>query len=201
MGDVVDNDGVRGLFFGNRGCLHDDGGTVVRHHRGRRWITCRLAFKDWHHPLCAPRRYTGLFFLDEPTALAAGHRPCAECRRRDFEAYRAAWRSAPEIRRGAPGADEMDSVLHAERVRGRSEKVVSTARWPALPDGVVAIFDGEPHLLWRERLHRWTSRGYSDGGITVPRAGRATVLTPPSSVRVLAAGYEPVVHPTAADVT
>jgi hypothetical protein len=189
MGEVVDNDGARGLFFGNRGCLHDDGGTVVRHHRGRRWITCRLVFKDWHHPPFAPRRYTGLFFLDEATALAAGHRPCAECRRHDFEAYRAAWG-------GAPGADAMDAVLHAERVRGRGEKVVSKAPWRGLPDGVVAIVQEAPRLLWRGGLRRWTSGGYAGDVLPVPRAGDATVLTPPSSVRVLASGYEPVVHPS-----
>lgn len=178
--------GTRGLLYGNRGCLVNALGEVVRHHVGRRWIACVLSYKGRRHPLAAPGRYTGLFFLDEPTALAAGHRPCAECRRADFEAYRRAW---PSVIR--PSAVEVDEVLHCERLAGAVD-----ASWADLPDGTMVDTAGEPHLLWRGRLLRWTDGGYEPAG-RVPSRGVVPVLTPATSRAVLAAGYVPLMHPSA----
>ncbi|HEX3550596.1 MAG TPA: hypothetical protein VHT53_09475, partial [Candidatus Elarobacter sp.] len=116
FGDIVALPG-RGLLMGNRGVLHDDGGTIVRASAVRRWIACRTEFRGRRRTLLQPRRWTELFFLDEATALAAGHRPCAECQRGRYREFQAAWAAAnPTLAGGAaPGADRMDAVLHAER--------------------------------------------------------------------------------------
>src|SRR3954447_5212073 len=112
LGDIVAHPG-RGLVFGNRGCLHDGSGRIRRTHRTRAWIACRLEFKDRRRELMRPGRFTELFFLDEATALAAGHRPCAECRRADYDALVALWR---ERHPTDAGADAIDTRLHAERL-------------------------------------------------------------------------------------
>ena len=113
LGELVADPG-RGLVYGNRGCLHDRHGRIRRHHNGKRWIACRLHFRDWHRaPLLQPGRFTELFFLDDATALAAGHRPCALCRREDYTRLVAIWR---ELHPGQVGADAIDAQLHAERL-------------------------------------------------------------------------------------
>jgi hypothetical protein len=175
-------DPARGLVYGNRGCLHDANGRVRRHHAGRRWIACRLRFKDWHRsPLVQPGRFTELFFLDEATAFAAGHRPCALCRREDYDRFL-------ELT-GAPGADAIDTRLHAER--GRSHEAHH------LPDGAFVARDAEAWLVRGAELLRWTPAGYAE---RVPRpAGFARVITPPTLVAVLRAGWRgavPLLHPT-----
>jgi hypothetical protein len=87
LGELI-ADPARGLVYGNRGCLHDDRGRIRRRYNGKRWIACRLQFRGWHrHPLVQPGRFTELFFLDEATAFAAGHRPCALCRREDYKRF------------------------------------------------------------------------------------------------------------------
>ena len=109
----------RGLVYGNRGCLHDDAGRIRRHHNGKRWIACRLRFRGWHRaPLMQPGRFTELFFLDEATAFAAGHRPCALCRRADYERLVALWQ---QLHPGQRGADAIDAQLHAERLAPRAD--------------------------------------------------------------------------------
>jgi hypothetical protein len=174
-------DPARGLVYGNRGCLHDASGRIRRHHNGRRWIACRLRFKDWHRaPLLQPGRFTELFFLDEATAFAAGHRPCALCRREDYNRFL-------ELV-DAPGAEAIDARLHAERF----------ARHEAsdFPDGAFVERDGAAWLVRGDELLRWTPAGYAD---RVPRPGRATVITPPTLVAVLRAGWSggvPLLHPT-----
>src|SRR5919198_4389061 len=113
LGELI-ADPARGLVYGNRGCLHDAHGRIRRHHSGRRWIACRLRFRGWHRsPLMQPGRFTELFFLDEATALAAGHRPCALCRRADYERLVELWR---ELHPGEEGADAIDTRLHGERL-------------------------------------------------------------------------------------
>ena len=172
----------RGLVFGNRGRLHDDEGRIRRSHDGRRWIACRLEFRGRYHGAMPPGRYTGLFFLDDATALAAGHRPCAECRNADYRSFLAL--------SGASGADELDRRLHAERGRTHEEEL------DELPDGAFVLRDGEPWLVLGSELLRWTPGGYDERR---PRSGgRADVVTPPTTARVLAAGWsgsEPLVHP------
>src|SRR3954449_5332601 len=124
---------ARGLVYGNRGCLHDEEGRIRRRYNGRRWIACRLRFKDWHRaPLLQPGKFTELFFLDEATAFAAGHRPCALCRRDDYTRFL-------ELA-GAGGADEIDLRLDAERLDGRLRRLHRTRD---LPDGAFVLRDDE----------------------------------------------------------
>ncbi len=196
FGTTVDTG--RGLLYGNRGCLHDGEQRVVRPFRGRRWISCRLAFRDRRRtPLMQPGRYTELFFLDEATALAAGHRPCRECRFADHRAFVAAWQETC----GPGGVDVIDAQLHAERTvpATRAQRRYTTPL-PGLPDGVFVVDGEEPWLLLGDRLLHWTSVGY-DTWRPRPGHGMATVLTPPSLVAILASGWvgrEPFVHPSAA---
>lgn len=195
-GDIVAIE-QRGAWLGNRGILHE-GTDVVRFHRSDLWITCRLQYRDWRLRQWAPRHYTVLYFFDEAVALAAGHRPCALCRRGDYDAYRSAWVAgaggdgAPS-RMGPPRARELDRQLHAERiVRGSHRRRVHPMGWPSLPDATFVALDGEPHLVLADRLHRWSPRGYGPPRPR-PATGTAEVITPPSTVGALRGGYRPQV--------
>jgi hypothetical protein len=188
---------ARGLVYGNRGCLHDREGQVRRRYDGRRWIACRLRFRGWHRsPLLQPGRFTELFFLDEATAFAAGHRPCALCRREDYNRFVELWRASHP---GEANADTIDAQLHAERVdRSTRGQRHHTAPLAELPDGAFVLRDGEPWLVRGGELRRWTPAGYADR--TARAAGDATVITPPSLLAMLREGWNgavPLVHPTA----
>ncbi|HST16399.1 MAG TPA: hypothetical protein VLK36_01940 [Gaiellaceae bacterium] len=189
-------DPARGLVYGNRGCLHDDRGRIRRRYAGRRWIACRLRFRGWHRsPLLQPGRFTELFFLDEATAFAAGHRPCALCRREDYVRFGELW---AEQHPGEAGADVVDARLHAERLTDGRAQRHHEARLDRLPDGAFVLVDEQPWLVHGDRLLRYTLAGYVD-----PRArrrGAARLITPPSLVEVLRAGWDPAVplfHPSA----
>jgi hypothetical protein len=187
----------RGRLFGNRGVLHDAGQRIVRHHRGRRWIACLLEFRGRHRAVMQPDRYTELFFLDEATALAAGHRPCAECRRQDYDSFRRCWVAASDDPAGRlPSADEMDAMLHEDRLVPPAGKKTYRAEIAELPEGVFLLDNGEAWMLWDSALLRWTPGGY-DLRRARPSGGEVTVLTPQSMVRTIAAGYVPGVHPSA----
>jgi hypothetical protein len=186
LGEIVSHP-ARGLVYGNRGCLHDARGQIRRGWATRRWIACRLQFKGWQRgPLLQPGRFTELFFLDEATAFAAGHRPCALCRREDYDRFRALL--------GEPGADALDARLHAERVDRRFPETPVAA----LPDGAFVLRAGAPWLVVGDGLRRWTPAGYAD---RAPRpAGTAPLVTPPSIVGVLRTGWAgavPLLHPSA----
>jgi hypothetical protein len=188
LGELV-ADPARGLVYGNRGCLHDARGEIRRAYATRRWIACRLEFKGRRRPLLRPGRFTELFFLDEATAFAAGHRPCAECRRADYDRVRALL--------GEPGADALDDRLHAERLDGRARRL-HAAPLDELPDGAFVLRDEAPWLVRGGELRRWTPAGYAERAPR--RAGTATLLTPPSLVAVLRAGWAgavPLLHPSA----
>lgn len=194
---------ARGTFMGNRGgCLHDDQGNLTgRRWVSRAWITCLLEFRGRRRTVMSPGRYTELFFLDEASALAAGHRPCAECRRGDFNRFKAAWlRGNPDRGLDAPVAvGEIDRQLHDERVGPRRQKVTFEAPLASLPDGAFVTLDdspGEACLLWRGKLHRWTPEGYRDVR-TPSNVFNARLLTPRSTVEAIRAAYEPHLHPTA----
>src|SRR5947199_8549289 len=149
----------RGLFMGNRGGrFHRDDRTLgARHWVSRAWICCVTQFKGRHRAVWE-NGYTELFFLDEPTALAAGHRPCFECRRKDAEAFAQMWRAARGL--GArPSADQMDVVLHEERLSGRGKRLHRRAI-DALPDGAFIALDGEPFCIRGDMLLHWTPQGY-----------------------------------------
>jgi hypothetical protein len=191
-------DPARGLVYGNRGCLHDEHGRIRRHHATRRWIGCRLSFRGWHRePLMQPGRFTELFFLDEATAFAAGHRPCALCRREDHVRLQTIWR---ELHPGLEaGADAIDARLHAERFDTNTRRQRHhQASFDELPDGTFVFVETEPWVILGAGLRRWTPAGYVD---RVPRpTSSARVITPPSLVAVLRTGWQPLVpllHPTA----
>src|SRR5215208_6069555 len=139
LGELI-ADPARGLVYGNRGCLHDAEGRIRRRYAGKRWIACRLRFRGWHrHPMLQPGRFTELFFLDEATAFAAGHRPCALCRRDDYNRFVSMWR---ELYPGTPGADAIDSRLHAERVEAATRaQRRHRARLDTLPDGAFVLYE------------------------------------------------------------
>jgi len=185
---------ARGLLFGNRGVLHDDHGRLVRDWQVKRWIACRLEFKGRRRPLLRPGRFTELFFLDEATALAAGHRPCAECRREDYVMFREAWEADRGVSR--PSANDMDRTLHAERVSGDGAKRYHAARFGDLPDGSMISEDERAWLVCRGRLLAWTPFGYESERAS-RRSAAVLTLTPPSILGVLRGGYRPAIHPTA----
>ena len=193
-------DPARGLFFGNRGGrFHRDDRTLgARRWVSRAWICCRLAFKGRHRNVWSGG-YTELFFLDEPTALAAGHRPCFECRRGDARAFAAAF-AAGNGRVADMRAPEIDRVLHAERLIGRAKRQHRLAI-DALPDGAFLTLTDEPGQAFAVRgsaLLRWTPTGYA-GTRPRPRGVAADVLTPPGILAALASGYLPRWHPSADD--
>jgi hypothetical protein len=185
----------RGLFTGNRGILHDPSTrTLRRHWANKRWLVCLCEFKGRRRTVMGQGSWTELFFLDEATALAAGHRPCFECRREDAERFRAAW--AKGNRSSKPTAEAMDAVLHAERLVGRAKRLHPLDRSIAeLPDGAM-IGVGEIGLLVVDKeLRQWTPAGdrVASNGLE-----GAALLTPPSTLRTLIAGYRPRLHPSAA---
>jgi hypothetical protein len=188
--------------MGNRGgCLHNDRRELTRRRWvSKRWIACVLVFKERRRTVMTPRRYTELFFLDEVTALAAGHRPCFECRREAASAFAAAWGRAADCPQ-PPSADEMDRVLHGERRLSRGSRLDSPVVRPVdLPSGAMVALppqDGDPSawLVLDGVLYPWSFTGYGQGrsAVDVPEA---ELLTPPSIVAVLRAGY-PVCLPLA----
>ena len=187
---VVEASPARGMFMGNRGCLVDGQGHLVRRWRGERWLICRLEFRGRRRrPLMAPGRYTELFFLDEATALAAGHRPCRECRRADLEAFRAAWL---EVHPGDAGSlTRLDHRLHQERTAGASW----SAPCRTLPDGVMVALEGAAWLVLGGAILAWAHGGYT--GRRACPTGAVDVITPPSITKVLSAGWAPCLHPSA----
>jgi hypothetical protein len=185
---------ARGTLFGNRGGrFHSDGKTLTtRRWASRQWICCVLEFKKRQRDVWG-RYYTELFFLDEPTALAAGHRPCFECRRQDAEAFAEAWRKAKRLA-VRPYADEMDVVLHGERRDGRAKRL-HRGDIDALPDAAFVLLDGAPYAVRGDALLRWTPEGY-DARRPRPRGVTVDVITPPAILAVLSHGYRPHLHPT-----
>jgi hypothetical protein len=198
LGELV-ADPARGLVYGNRGCLHDASGRIRRRYNGKRWIACQLRFKNLHRqPLLQPGRFTELFFLDEATAFAAGHRPCALCRRDDYARLVEIW---ADVHPGRAGADAIDAQLHVERVApGTRAQLHHDAPLDELPDGAFILHDGAPHLVRSAQLLRWTAAGYIAADAR-PTGRQAVLITPPSLCAVLRTGWRPLVpllHPSAA---
>jgi len=188
---------ARGLFMGNRGGrFHADAKTLTaRRWASRQWICCVLNFKGRRREIWG-RSYTELFFLDEPTALAAGHRPCFECRRQDAQAFAEKWREVHRYRK-PPYAAEIDNVLHAERLQGHVKRL-HRRNVDELPDGSIAAFDGAAFAIRGDALLHWTPGGYR-AREQRPRRIAVDVLTPPAIIQVLSAGYEPRWHSSAKD--
>jgi hypothetical protein len=190
---------ARGTLMGNRGCLHDDRRRIRRNFVGRRWISCVLEFKGRHRTVMTPHRYTELFFLDDATALAAGHRPCAECQRARYLDFRAHWAAAnpDRTRASPPSVDAIDRVLHAERLEaggGKRTYREGPARLP--PGAMVADDEARPYLVLKDTLLPWSPGGYAQA---IPIPGESfRVLTPRSIVRAITHGFEVAVHSSAA---
>jgi len=204
FGDIVATQ-QRGTFMGNRGVLHGDQGGIQRAWQLRRWIVCVLEFRGRKRRVMTPGRYTELFFLDEATALAAGHRPCAECRHARFIHFCNAWGQAhPDGgRSGRPTAQEIDDRLHAERVAPDLSKRTVEAALDGLPDGVfvtVPAWGEEAYLIRGDDLLAWSPGGYCERRRR-PKGEEVRVLTPPSTVKAIQAGYVPEVHPSALALT
>ena len=190
---------ARGTMMGNRGpALHNDKQEILRPFDGRRWITCVLDFKGRRRTVMSPRRYTELFFLDEAVAFAAGHRPCAECRRERFNAFKEAWSRDHAVSPASLRAPEIDAELHHARVDERKRKVTYEALLNSLPNGCFVQIDGAAWLVWDDGLHLWTPERYTQkerrpGSLTV------TVLTPQPIVQCFRRGYVPKTHPSLHD--
>jgi hypothetical protein len=191
FGEIVALQG-RGLVMGNRGVLHDDGRRIVRSSQVRRWIACRIEFRGRRRTIMAPKRYTELFFLDEATALSAGHRPCRECRYADYQRFRSLWEGCFG---GPAGADAMDTQLHRERLTGKTKRTFRSDVG-ALPDGSYVALDGDAWLVWGDEVLAWSGAGYTTWR-SRPARMEVEVLTPRSIVAVLSAGFRPGIHPTA----
>jgi hypothetical protein len=177
---------LRGAWTGNRGILHS-GREIVRFHASDLWITCELEFRGRAHEQWVPHHYTFLYFHDEAVSFAAGHRPCAECRRDRYNAYRAAW--AADLGGDPPSAKEMNLHLHRERiVPGTHRRRFHDMPSDALPDGTFVMLDHGPAVVVGDRLTLWTHEGYGARAL-LPRDGVATVITPPATVAALRAGY------------
>lgn len=192
----------RGLFTGNRGCVVDDRERVVRHHGSNLWIICRTSFRGWRVALARPGRWTPLFFLDDAVGLAAGHRPCATCRRDDYTAYRHGVEAASGV---TASAAVLNARLQHERLTsGRgleraADRRLHTMDATDVPDGAVVVDgDGTARLVHADRLWRFTFAGWTDPVAAGRRAGVTwRVLTPPTSVAALAHGFTPTLHPSA----
>lgn len=183
----------RGTLMGNRGIIHDVDGRILKTHAHQNWVTCALHYKDRKQVLMAPGRYTQLFFLDEVTALAAGHRPCAACRRDRYRSFVDAWcevHGRPEGRRSVP--QSIDKMLHAARISRNGEKITFQAKPTELPDGTIFILDEAPILRWKGSFLRWSFSGYEHAEAT--HSDDVRVLTPQPLVDLYSAGWTPEVQ-------
>jgi hypothetical protein len=196
----------RGTLMGNRGCLHDNADRPLRQYQVKRWIICVLDFKGRTRQPMPPGHYTSLFFLDEATALAAGHRPCAECQRERFAEFRRQWAAAnPELAGGpAPLVDTIDAALHHERISDhfhQRDKVKRTyvEHLDALPDGAFVLLGSSTtaYLVLGDALYPWSFAGYGEP-LARPAGAQVHVLTPRSIVGALAHGYHADIHASAA---
>jgi hypothetical protein len=191
---------ARGLLMGNRGCLHGSGRTLgVTRWRSRLWICCTLVWRDVRRDVMPPGRWTALFFLDEATAFAAGHRPCAYCRRDDYLDYAHAWwRAVGGERR--PWAVEMDARLHHERVCRTREQVTRPMRFGDVPNGAMICHRGGSALVVAGAVRAWSFDGYGEPE-ALPADQQVDVRTPPATLGALRAGYRPWLHPSAVSST
>ena len=194
MGDIV-AEPERGMFTGNRGIIHDPLTRTLLNRRwaGQAWLVCKLQWRGVRRAVMGRGSWTELFFLDEATALAAGHRPCFLCQHAEAKAFQAAFPTFDCARR--PMAPEIDRVLHAERLDGRHKRLHDlTSPAAGLPDGTIILQDGAPHLILNGAARRWSLRGYAPP--IAPLDG-ARLVTPPSIVAALRAGYRPCIHASA----
>lgn len=183
---------ARGTFMGNRGVIHNDNAEIKHIYKIKAWITCLLQFKGRRFEIMKPKRFTALFFLDEATSFAAGHRACNECRKEDFKKFKSLWI------KGNPEYDfnmktkiaEIDAIVHSERINSAGEKVTFEMDTSEIPDGSFVLMHSKPYLFFQSRLYLWTPHGY-EIAIPLPSSPQLTVLTPKSVVKTFRAGYTP----------
>ncbi len=189
---------ARGAWMGNRGTLHDHRREIVALSKRNAWVTCLLEYNGRHRQVFAPNQYSELFFLDEATALAAGHRPCGTCRRERYREFVALWCRAN--RKGtAVAIGEIDRQLHAERCQPGGGKVTFELPFAELPDGAFCALGADAVLVWDGRPWRWSFEGYAPCPQRPGADERVAVLTPRSVVPMLAQGLRPQVHPSVGD--
>ena len=185
---------ARGTMMGNRGgVIHNDRREIVRPFLNHRWIACVLEFKGRSRVVMTPGRYTELFFLDEAVAFSAGHRPCAECRRERFNAFKDAWQRRPGAHSDPLRAPEIDAELHPARVDSHRAQVTYEASLSSLPNGTFVQIDGSAWLVWDDSLLLWTPEAYARKDRR-PASLSVTVLTPRPIVECFGQGYEPQLH-------
>jgi hypothetical protein len=194
FGDIVATV-ERGMFTGNRGIIHDPLTKTLLNKRWSNpaWLICLCDFRGRRREVMATRSWTELFFLDEATALAAGHRPCFYCRREDANRFRAAW----EEGNGVTGAkaSEIDKMLHAERLDGRAKRLHPLpCAMDELPDGAMIATGDASYLIVQGRALRWSFAGYDEAREPY---NDVALLTPPSTVRALRTGYRAILHASA----
>lgn len=190
---------ARGAWMGNRGILHDVQQHIVAPWRHKAWVTCRLHYKGRHREVFTPRNYSELFFLDEATAFAAGHRPCGECRHERFNEFKAAWRAAAGLAgNGRLAIGVIDEQLHRERALRGGGKLTWEERWDHVPPGAFIAQQGRALLCWDGLLLPWSHHGYGAPAPLPAGHNLVTVLTPRSIVAMFRAGFRPQVHPSVA---
>jgi hypothetical protein len=189
----------KGALLGNRGILHNANREIVAPWKHKGWVTCALSFGNRRRDVFSTGNYSELFFLDEATALAAGHRPCAECRRDRFKQFKSAWLAGnPEaLVNKKESIAEIDRIMHAERALAGGGKRTFQAQLAALPSGVIVDIEGSAYLLWGHRLLLWSFFGYQTSNVPATPMQTVTVLTPSSVVAAITRGFAPVVHESA----
>lgn len=190
---------ARGLFLGNRGKLHDDQKKIIKQWSDKRWITCSIDYQGIQREIFSKDSYSELFFLDEATALSAGHRPCGDCRRERLKEFKLRWQQANSENGDTSGikVEVIDTQMHAERNKRDGTKVTYQAKLGELPDGVFISIDGVALLKWNNKLFEWSASGYLERLEILSEELVVDVLTPRSVVGVIKAGYVPQVHHSA----
>jgi hypothetical protein len=183
---------ARGAWMGNRGVIHNEHKEITRAFKHTAWITCVLEFKGKRRTVMTADRWTELFFLDEATAFAAGHRPCFECRREDAKRFKSCWIQGNPLHNFnmSTSIHQLDEVIHRERIDHEKKKVLRQRPSSAIAEGTFIVLNEDPYLFSNRRLHRWTPFGY-ENSIAVPEASMLTILTPDSIVNAFRAGYVP----------
>lgn len=196
---LIESSKARGTLMGNRGVLHNSKREIQRQFKNLAWITCLLEFKGRKREMMSPGAYTELFFVDEVTAFAAGHRPCAECRRARYNHFLDAWSAANDWKEGTKvRAPEMDQLLHQERIQN-GQKVTWESKLADLPHGAMFQVDSESYAVCEDRILAWSFEGYRETSIEgLPEM--VEVLTPQSVVKTFAAGFRPEFHSSARDL-
>ena len=188
---------ARGEFLGNRGILHDDDKNIVKPWAHKNWVTCELSFKGIKRELFGPNSYSELFFLDEATALAAGHRPCAHCRRQRYNEFKRFWGIAIgllDIDTASVSSQEIDKRLHSERASRSREKILFNEKISEVPEGALIALGDEVYLVWGGHIHKWSHHGYSSAQQLPSNNQVVQVITPQTIVQMYKVGFKPLVH-------